>query len=389
MEKNIYRLLNNVNTDFTEYGEFNLSSEEKELHKQKILQEVRTMQDRTGKKSGRKNTWKIMAGTAAACALVIGSLGAAYPVAAEGLFSNVFGQLIKSVQGEKYEKEETEMFTALGKKSVTAQDEVLRKKDKSHFTTTAKDQGVKISVSDIYCDGYILYYTATLETDNEDLMQSDGISSVSVDGRYFQELEIDGIDTSGYSSRDFSKAEDGSFIAVNQIDLMDMIGSNDPDTKAICENGTAVVNWTLRKLKGSLYDQWDDNGEYMETASVEGEWSFKFPVTIDWSANETYEINQEQNGFLVKNAVKTKAGLVVEMEIPDMDKDPYRNTDIGIKDAHGNWLQWLNQKTIPHEDGSATCYIMVLYDGQKDLNFQVTTRQENPEVLVDVGFQIP
>ena len=389
MEKNIYRLLNDVKTDLTEFDETELSREEKERHKQKILQEVRNMKKDTGKNNRKQKSWKIAAGAAAAGAIVIGTAGAAGPAAATNLFSHAFGQLIENTQGEKYEKEDTEMFTALGRKSVQAQDEVNSRKDKEEYTTTVTDHGVTITVSDIYCDGYILYYTSTLQTDQKDLQKADGISSFTQDGTYYDELEIEGIDTSGYSSRPFQKTKDGTFISVNQVNLMDSIGNSDSESLFGADsNGTAVVNWTLKNLTGSVYDQWEENGEYKTTGKAEGEWHLRFPVTIDKSSNQTFAINQEQNGFFVKNAVQTKAGLVVELEIPDLNKKPYKNTDMGIIDAQGNWLQWLGQQTIRHEDGSATCRIMVLYDGQKDLTFQVTSKEETPKVLVDIDFKI-
>ena len=40
MKKSIYQLLNEVETDFREYEQAELSSREKEYHKQKFLMEV-------------------------------------------------------------------------------------------------------------------------------------------------------------------------------------------------------------------------------------------------------------------------------------------------------------------------------------------------------------
>lgn len=65
MEKTIYQLLNEVETDFTEYGQVELSSEEKDYYKQKILMEVKDMKDNT-KNNGNKKIWKKAVGIAAA-----------------------------------------------------------------------------------------------------------------------------------------------------------------------------------------------------------------------------------------------------------------------------------------------------------------------------------
>ena len=96
---------------------------------------------------------------------------------------------------------------------------------------------------------------------------------------------------------------------------------------------------------------------------------------------------------MVKSAVKTKAGLVVEVELPDFRKapynDPYNDPYVGIKDSEGNWLQWMNQQSDLHEDGTSTMQIMVLYDGEKDLTFEVSTKDEDSAILASIDFQVP
>jgi len=183
-------------------------------------------------------------------------------------------------------------------------------------------------------------------------------------------------------------------VAMYQIDLMSAADSSEKDVDlGIDSKETLVVNWDLSELSGYLWDQWDASGEYMQTGETKGQWNLRFPVTIDRSHNQTYAINKEDNGVRVKNAVKTKAGLVVEVELPDFTKapynDPYNDPDLAVKDKNGTCLQWMNQKTMQHDDGTATMQIMVLYDGEKDLSFEVTTKDEDQITLADIGFQIP
>ena len=49
----------------------------------------------------------------------------------------------------------------------------------------------------------------------------------------------------------------------------------------------------------------------------------------------------------------------------------------------------MNQQTDMHEDGTSTIQIMVLYDGEKDLTFDVTSKDEEPVNFASIGFQIP
>lgn len=391
MKKTIYQLLNEVETDFSKYEQDELSFAEKERHKQTVLMEVRKMKNKKSK------ILKIAAGMAAACAVTVGMTSLADPVLAKEIFSSVFGNLVENAQGGKYEKEDTDMYTKIGKNAEAVQDEVDKRQDKESYVTTMENNGVTISVSDVYCDGYVLYFTTTLKTEDAGLKKADGILARIMDDGIKGNgpaISVDGTQLAGYSERPFEKAKDGSFVALNQIDLMSPADINEKDIDLeLDEKGTLVVDWDLTEFSGYLWDKWDDNGEYMKTGETKGQWHLRFPVTVDRSGNKTFVVGKEENGIQVKNAIQTKAGLVVEVELPDFTKepynDPYNDPDLGIKDSQGNYLQWINQRTIQHGDGTATMQIMVLYDGEKDLSFEVTTKDENQIRLADIGFQIP
>lgn len=384
MKKTMYGLLNEIEMDLSEYEDLGLSPAEKEAHKCRILREVNRMS--TEKRNGK---WKIAAGMAAAVAVTVGAIGVANPILAENMFSGVFGKLIGNAKGEKYEEEDIERFTKIGEKSVDVQDEVEKQQDAQAYKTTAESNGVTISVSDIYCDGYVLYYTASLKTDNEGLGKADGILTQFKEGAS-EELKIEGVDTSGYFSRPFEKAGDGTFVSANDIDLMGDFG---PESFVPGEEKTIVVDWTLKQLEGNLWNSWDDQGEYAVTGTVEGEWHLRFPVTVDNSGNETFAIDQGENGITVKDVVRTKAGLVVHVDLPDFRKepynDPYNDPDMAIKDTNGNCLQWMSQKWEEHDDGTGECWIMVLYDNETDLSFEVTAKDKDRTLIADIPFQVP
>ncbi len=390
MRKNIYQLLNEVETDFREYEQTELSSREKDYHKQKVLMEVRRMENKVKK---NRKVWKVAAGVAAACAVTVGAASIANPVLAEELFSSVFGNLVENAQGEKYEQEDTERYTKIGKSSTSVEDEVAKQPEQGSYVTTMENNGVTVSVSDVYCDGYVLYYTATVKTDNEGLNKADGMVVETKEGQS-PTISVDGAQLSGYASKAFEKSKDGSFVTINQIDLIAPTDAQEkPMDLKVGEKDTMVVDWEVKQFVGYLWDQWDESGEYASTGKVEGDWHLRFPVTIDKSGNESFDINKEENGIMVKSAVKTKAGLVVEVELPDFTRapynDPYNDPDMGIKDSEGNWLQWMNQKADMHEDGTSTMQIMVLYDGEKDLTFEVVSKDEEPVTFASIGFQVP
>ena len=383
MKKNIYQLLNEVEIDIAEYEDQKLSSEEKERHKQKILQEVSRMKESNIRSKKKAKTWKIAAGIAAALAVTIGTVGVTNPVLAQNVWDSVFGKLADNAKGEKDEKEVTDLYTKIGDKAVSVEQELDKQQDKEVYQTTVENNGVTISVSDIYCDGYVLYYTSSLNTSCEGLIQADGIVLETKMG--MEQVKIDGLAMSGHS-RAFEKAEDGSYVSVNQINLMSGAEGNVVWKQ---EGDTLVVDWTITNVKGKLWDSWDENGDYKVTENIEGEWHLRFPVTVDSSNNETYVIDKEENGIIVKEAIKTKSGLVVHVQLPDFSKEPYYDPNMAIKDAKGNYLQWMSQREIKKEDGTSESWIMVLYNEEQDLVFEVHTRDEENRGIAEIRFQIP
>lgn len=389
MKKNMYALFNEMKMDFTEYEETELSPLEKESAKQRILREVNRMENRTNKNMKKRNKWKMAAGAAATCAITVGAIGIANPTLAENLFSGTFGKLIDSVQGEKNEEEKTAVYSKIGENSIEAEAELAKQENPEEYILSAEDEGVTISVSDIYCDGYVLYYTASLQTDHEELISADGILTSSKEAGSDQ-LKIEGTDMSGYTSQAFKKSGDQLFVSANEINLLSETNGGAFEAG---ENQTIIADWTITNLTGSFWNSWDTQGEYENTARVDGTWHLRFPVTVDTSENETIAINREENGIVIKDAVKTKAGLVVHVHFPDFRKapynDPYNDPDVGIKDANGNFLQWMSQKHEENADGTTDSWIMALYNGEKDLALEVTAKDEEQKELANIAFQIP
>lgn len=384
MEKTIYQLLNEVKTDDQKYEWTELSSKERHHCKQRIMKEVKNMKNKeTERRTGK--TWKTaVAGAAAALALVTATVGVCNPVFARNLFSDTFGKLIDSARGQKNEADNVDLYTKIGRNSVPVKKEIDQTPSGAQYATSAEHNGVKVSVSDVYCDGYLLYFTTTLETDDAGLMQADGI--VPAEKRGICDIQIAGIPDSDGANKAFEKAGDGIFVATNQIDLLRL-------SDRISEGSTFDVEYTLTDLQGTLWHSWDAQGEYRTTGTVDGEWKLRFPVTVDTSANQTCAIDREQNGVTVKNAVITKAGLVLTVVLPDFTKapynDPHNDPDEAVLDSQGKCLQWLAQYSAPNADGTTTEQIMVLYDGQKDLSFAVTNKNTDGSVIADIPIQLP
>lgn len=384
MEKNIYEMLNDVVINEKEYEKIELSEMDKARKKQRILRKVRAMEAKN-KKKRRSDIKKAVLATAASCVVVVGAIGVANPAMAEAVFSNTIGKLIENRQGTK-DEEEAKIYQVIGENSMTAQEEAKKRQDKN-YNTTADVNGVSVSVSDVYCDGYVLYYTAVLKTDDDALNQAAFISSE----KGGENVTLNGTEIGGVGMS-FEKASDGTFVKSQEIDLLGLGGES--GVASLASADTLEVDYTIENLTGYKDDEWDEQGEYASTGAVEGEWTLTFPVTVDTSENEIYAINQEENGVKLCDVVKTKAGLVLTVETPDFTKepynDPYNDPEMAVLDENGNVLQWLSGGiSQEHEDGTATYKIMVLYEGQTNLTFEVTSRDEEQREFAAIEFEIP
>lgn len=401
MDERIYDLLNDVEIDLNEYEEKELSSKEKQKIENRLLREVRNMKNRkqenegagkrqeAGKqrssgKAGRKAAGIAAAACVAVSAIAIGS----NPVAAKALLSNLYEKIIAGSEGEKDADEIKEIYTKIGEESARA--EAVAEYADKEAVLEAEDAGIKLRVCDVFCDGYKLYYTLELETDNEILTaeEVDGIFSDDIFTKSEQTCEVwvDGEDES--FPFNFEKQADGTFTSVQDYNFFAA------ETPKNYETGDIVpVEITIRSFGGVDYDNHDETGEYVHTDMVEGEWKLSFPVTVDTSANVVTKINKEDNGVRLVNAVRTKATLNLMVEAPDFSEapyyDPYNDPEIGIKDAAGNWMIMLGCYDGIADDGTHVYQITLLDNGEKDLYLDVTERKnEDAKQIAGIEFHV-
>lgn len=388
MDDRIYDLLNDVEINLDEYEEKELSSEERQKIEKRLLQEVRTMKKEGRKKGNRKIGRKVAGIAAAACVAVSVAAIGSNPVAAKALLGNLYEKIIAGSKGGKDEEEITEIYTKIGEESISAESAAVSLGEAA--VLEAEDAGVKLRVCDIFCDGYKLYYTLELETDNEILTaeEVDGIFSDDIFTKSEQTCEVwvGGEDES--FPFNFEKQADGTFTSVQDYNFFAA------ETPKNYKNGDIVpVEITIRSFGGVDYDNHDETGEYVHTDMVEGEWKLSFPVTVDTSANVVTEINKEDNGVRLVNAVRTKATLNLTVEAPDFSKapydDPYNDPEIGIKDAAGNWMIMLGCYDGIADDGTHVYQITLLDNGEKDFYLDITERKnEDAKQIAGIAFQV-
>lgn len=386
MEEKIFDLLNDVQVNLDEYDTQDLSPEEKKQVQERVLREVRNMRNNNHK--GRmKKGWKIAGIASAACVAVSVAAIGSNPVAARELLSETFQKIISGVEGEKNGDELKEVYTKIGEKSVPA------KAEDDTSILKAESSGIKMQVSDIYCDGYMLYYTLVLETDHKELADKeiDGISTFSVSDKKNPStvpaccITIDGEEDQFPIG--FQKQADGTFASVQNYSLYT---SDNP--KEYKDGDRIPVEIDINKFHGYDYDKHNKDGEYMSTKPVDGSWKLSFPVIVDTSSNHTEKIGKEENGIKIIEATRTKATLHLVIEEPNYTKapynDPYNDPDIFIQGEDGKDIKWLGGYMAEKKDGSRISYITLLDCGGENFRLQVTDKNGDGGKFADISFKV-
>ena len=184
----------------------------------------------------------------------------------------------------------------------------------------AEDNGVTVTVSDAYCDGYEMYFTMTATTDNEQINQKKYLLPEKS-----QRVQVNGEECGAELC--LEKAEDGSFVGLGHISA-DFLKK-----KEFSDQSTVNIQFTQLYGKG---ENELSTTKYVEGENlISGEWNLKFTVNTDASNNQTYEVNAENNGFKVSKVVKVPASTYLYLEVPET----YENVQMIITDADGNALE--------------------------------------------------
>lgn len=195
-------------------------------------------------------------------------------------------------------------------------------------TTEAEFEGIKITASEIYSDGFSVYVTAEI------YVEAGGLNNIPGDiarktmylmGSY----QLEGDDTVYTMKNDnlYGKiVDDHTFIGMTKLNLDDVY----------IENG--VLNWNLTTIG---YD--DVTLDVNDIAHrIEGEWNLSLPFIMDTENTKTIEVNHSENGYTLENVVVTPYQIATFVELPD----PEQNANVVVFNQDGEMLQWCRGKQI-------------------------------------------
>lgn len=385
----IYDLLNDVKTDFNEYEDQTLSSEETCQIENRLLQEVRRMKTENRKNQKNRKAFKA-AISAAACAVVL--LTVSSQTNAKEFLSSTFQKLIAGSADDKYAEEYQQLYTSIGKQSTQLTsdtgDTIVKDADQEKQILTAKDAGITLRASDVYCDGYMLYYTLVLEADNKTLAadEVDGIITDAFKDMPHCTVTVNKKDD-GYGLINFNRQKDGSFISMQNYYLYSQENPNQYQ-----DGDILPIDIDIKQLIGVDYDNHDADGEYVLTKPVQGEWKLSIPAKVDTARNHTQNINKEDNNVKLLSVTKAKATLNLKIEEPNYKNTPYNDKyndpDIGIKDEDGNFLQWAGSYDEIKEDGSHVRSITLIDTGKDHYTLEITNKNVDGSTIAQIDFPV-
>ena len=149
--------------------------------------------------------------------------------------------------------------------------------------TIADDSGVEVMISDVYFDGYDLYYTLSIRTEDEELNSSEFLTPLNfIEGDplpFFAPAFINGTEVTSVFMQP-RKSDDGSFVQLVRIS-MDSAGLTSADTLEVRLDFNAIGGTRLEDIgtyKGAYH-------EAMGHKTIRGNWKLAFRTSADPSVS--------------------------------------------------------------------------------------------------------
>ena len=336
------------------------------------------------------------AAAAAVCVVFAGSVVlVSNPTLAKDLplIGNIFDEMVKARDAEPYGYKDTTAYQNIKENAQQIQTEQM----------TAVDQGIKLEVTDAYCDGYDLYFTLGVQDEEGVLGTADGIQL----GRAYETTE-------GKRPVTVTVGEDGE-TQVEETDIESLKNRMGPEVIKI--DGTYVgANMNIRDIGDGTYvgvihiDESSlpektfaekflveldvdmvESANYGDTSkapkAVAGEWNLSFEVTKDESKNQVFDVQAEDQGFAVEKIVQTPSNLHIDFVIPQEWVE--QNPEIQVIDEDGNFVEKWGGKIGEREDGSQMREYTLEYSGSRNYTIRVVDKNNSSQDELLIITEIP
>ena len=315
----------------------------------------------------RFSAWAKVA--AAVCVVAAGSVVlVSNPTLAKDLplIGNIFDEMVKARDAETYGYKDTTAYQNIKENAQQIQTEQM----------TAVDQGIKLEVTDAYCDGYDLYFTLGVQDEEGVLGTADeirlGSAYETTEGMSPEVIKIDG--TYIGANMNIRDIGDGTYVGVIHIDKSFL-----PE-KSFAEK--FLVELDVDMVESANY------GDTSKAPKVvAGEWNLSFEVAKDESKNQVFDVQAEDQGFVVEKIVQTPSNLHIDFVIPQEWVE--QNPEIQVIDENGAFVEKWNGKIEEREDGSQMREYTLEYSGSRNYTIRVVDKNNSSQEELSIITEIP
>ncbi len=312
------------------------------------------------------------AAAAAVCVVAAGSVVlVSNPTLAKDLplIGNIFDEMVKARDAEPYGYKDTMAYQNIKENAQQIQTEQM----------TAVDQGIKLEVTDAYCDGYDLYFTLGVQDEEGVLGTADGIQlgrayeTESLKNRMsFEVIKING--TYIGANMNIKDIGGGTYVGVIHIDKSFL-----PE-KSFAEK-------FLVELDVDMVESANYGDTSKAPKAVAGEWNLSFEVAKDESKNQVFDVQAEDQGFVVEKIVQTPSNLHIDFVIPQEWVE--QNPEIQVIDEDGNLVEKWNGEIEEREDGSQMREYTLEYSGSRNYTIRVVDKNNSSQDELSIITEIP
>lgn len=329
----------------------------------------------------RKRLYQKAGIAAAAACMVIALTGIFYANPALAKDIPILGDVFKRIQEKRDESPYPD-------KDKTAYDKIAEhSKPVEDPTNVAVDQGVTMKVSDAYCDGYDLYFTLSLTTEDEEMNTADRITLLSYrEGDpipFLASLAIDGEEVYPSSSMTVNKMDDNVYAALIRVQSMSMPKGTFPEKMSV----SLDVGGVCGQKDGMV-----ETGAVSGFKNIDGSWKLAFDARMDTSNNTTAKPQTEKDGFVVEEVTKTPSNMYITLAVPA--EWAVKNPAEVLMDTAGNRIYGESSRIVEQEDGSwikymifdqtdADQFTLKMYDKNADIG-----ENESVPLITEISFSM-
>lgn len=246
------------------------------------------------------------------------------------------------------------------------------KKQTQDGVYTAKSQGITITASEVYCDGYSVYLTAKVESEKGGFENIPEYYTRRFGGKTSQLISTNGTwEVNDFGKETFPSSLDFEGKTVDDHTFMGMIKL---DLKQYSEeDGT---------LKLNLSDLWYDDEDAMDTESIEpanriaGEWKLTVPYSVDKEQCKEVLVNKKnKDGYGIQKVFVSPYQVIVFSETPYTTLSPDTYTKEEFESVWGE----KNKELIAQGEEPVT-YEEVLNEKQYEY-FELAMYNQDKEAL--------